>query len=409
MLQELEIYARSALESDFFAGGLALGLIGTAAALLRLVWGIADRAITRRLWISVTMDSRSPAQQNFSAWLAHSGALRHARRLRTGNDADATEMGPDIGEHWFWHDGYLCHLHRDLSEKIKIGHGQRPMETYTLRVLLGTAGLVESWIAQGARQIAARERRGPAIHILRSGYWETIGEVPRRALDTVLCDDDRIERLRDDVAWFYGAADWYARRGVPWRRGYLLHGPPGTGKSSVIRAIASDLDLDIATVDLGRAGLSDDELCEAMQTAPGDAVLAIEDVDAAFVDRSAQREGGISFSGLLNAIDGVAAQEGRALFLTTNHRERLDPALIRPGRADLHVALGPVGADTAAQLFLRFFPGRADLAGTFGAALDGQRVTPAALQGWLLANTADPARAATAAGLLRAPRVLAAE
>ena len=197
------------------------------------------------------------------------------------------------------------------------------------------------------------------------------------------------------------ARDWYAARGVPWRRGYLFHGPPGTGKSSLIRALASELALDIASLDIGRSTLTDDDLREAMIGAPDKALIAIEDVDAVFTRRGhGEKPAGVSFSGLLNAIDGYAAQEGRALVMTTNHRERLDPALIRPGRVDVHVELGLVGAGTARRLFDRFFPREPDLARAFEAALNDRRLSPAEIQGWLLANSSDPQAAARADNLL---------
>ncbi|WP_300073860.1 AAA family ATPase [uncultured Ruegeria sp.] len=213
-------------------------------------------------------------------------------------------------------------------------------------------------------------------------------------------DDDRIEKVLDDMRWFYGASNWYAERGVPWRRGYLFYGPPGTGKSSLIRALASDLSLDIASLDIGRVTLTDDDLREAMMYAPKGSLIAIEDVDAVFTLREGgEKRSGVSFSGLLNAIDGVAAQEGRALVMTTNHKEKLDPALIRPGRADVHTELGLAGAATARRLYERFFPGERDLARVFEARLGHHKHSPAQIQGWLLANSADPESAAQASGL----------
>ncbi len=104
----------------------------------------------------------------------------------------------------------------------------------------------------------------------------------------MLVGDDRIEKGLDDMLWFYGASDWYAERGVPWRRGYLFYGPPGAGKSSLIRGLASDLSLDIASLDIGRATLTGDDLREAMMCAPKGSLIAIEDVDAVFT----QSEGG---------------------------------------------------------------------------------------------------------------------
>jgi chaperone BCS1 len=169
----------------------------------------------------------------------------------------------------------------------------------------------------------------------------------------------------------------------------------------VIRALASELGLDIAVLDIGRAGLGDEALRQAMATAPKGAILAIEDIDAAFRQRKkGEAVSGVTFSGLLNTIDGVAAQEGRALVMTTNHPERLDPALSRPGRVDMHVELGLIGAGTSARLFAGFFPDRPDLVPGFEAALGARRFTPAALQAWLLAHAE---AAAGAAGLIPEP------
>ena len=401
-----------AVGSDFFAGGVALGAIGAAIAILRLFWGRIAGLIARRVWISVTVDNRTQAYAHLLEWLDISRVLAGSRRLRmSGADQGPERLSPDVGVHWFWWQGRLCRLQRDMDPKARITGfrgAQRPMETITLTLLFGRVGTVEGWLADGRARIAARRRIGPGIAILRDGYWDQVGDVPRRAAASVLCDDDRIGRLIADVRRFLGASDWYAERGVPWRRGYLLYGPPGTGKTSAIRAIASEVGTDIAMLDIGRAGLTDDDLREAMMIAPRGALIAIEDVDAAFVEREqGEKRTGVSFSGLLNAIDGVASQEGRALVMTTNHRERLDPALIRPGRADVHVELGPVGAVTAARLFARFFPDEPDLADRFRAALGDARITPAALQGWLLANVEDPARAATAEELVPALSIAA--
>lgn len=414
MHEILETYLAEALRSEFFAGGAALGAMGVGLAMLRWAWVVLYGLLRRRLCVSVTLDNRSAAFRDFCVWLEKSGVLAHARRIRVtdlGRHRGSELFVPAPGRHWFRHGGRIGILDREISEKARVGdHGmQRPMETLTVTVPFGSVAVICGWIAEGRRMIETQDRIGPCIHLLRDGYWSPLGDVLRRPVGSVLCDDDRIERLLADVRRFYAARDWYTVRGVPWRRGYLLHGPPGTGKSSVIRAIASELDKDIASLDISRAGLTDEDLREAMAIAPADAFLAIEDIDAVFLRREkAERQTGVSFSGLLNAIDGVAAQEGRALFMTTNHPDRLDPALVRPGRADVHVELGLVGAATAARLFARFFPGEAGLAERFRLALGTARLSPAELQGWLLRHADDPAAAASAQGLLP-QRVMAAE
>ena len=415
LTEYMSAFLSAGMNSELFAGGIALGLIGAGAGLVglygRRLWAFA----LRRLSVTVTLDNRSPAYGHFMLWLEQTGALAHARRQHVtarARGAQGEAWLPATGTHWFRQGARLCVLAREISEKARSGgYNGTPLESVTLTLFGGGFATLRGWIAEGARQAEEAARRGPALYVMRRDYWEHLGEVNRRSLNTVLCDDDRLGRLLDDMRWFYGAADWYAERGVPWRRGYLLHGPPGTGKSSVVRALASELGLDLAVLDIGQQGLSDDGLIEALSTAPARAILLIEDIDAIFTARdSGAREAAVSFSGLLNAIDGVAAQEGRALVMTTNHPERLDPALIRAGRADRHVELGLVGSETAAQLFARFFPERADLAGVFRDALGDVRLAPATVQGWLLEHLDDPARAARAEGLLPdAPAAMAAE
>ena len=140
--------------------------------------------------------------------------------------------------------------------------------------------------------------------------------------------------------------------------------------------------------------------------APAGSLIAIEDVDAVFTQREGgDKRSGVSFSGLLNAIDGVVVQEGRAMVMTTNHKERLDPAMARPGRADVHTELGMASAATARRLFERFFPGERDLAEAFERRLGDQQHSPAQIQGWLLANSADAYSAAKASGSKAAHKI----
>ena len=398
---DITLFLERALGSELFAGAGLIAAFGFAIATLRRIVLGAWAAALRRLSASVTIDSRSPAYRHLWLWVDETGVLRHVRRMRTGEVHRGTSgdtLVPAPGTHWFVRGGRLCTLTRRIGKEQP--HA-RPLETVEITVLGGGLSVVRGWLTAGARLAAEADRRGPRLHVLSHGYWDDVGPLPQRALATVLCDDDRIERLAADLRRFTGAREWYAMRGVPWRRGYLLHGPPGTGKSSVIRALACEVGLDVASVDLGRPSLSDDGLREALFGAPARSILVMEDIDALFDGRD--REGrGISFSGLLNAIDGIGAQEGRALMMTSNHPERLDPALTRPGRADLHVELGPVTGRTAARLFARFFPGEAALAARFERAIGSARVAPAEVQGWLLRH-ADDASAASRWSALAAP------
>jgi chaperone BCS1 len=105
-----------------------------------------------------------------------------------------------------------------------------------------------------------------------------------------------------------------------------------------------------------------------MTMMPARSILLLEDADAAFNKREQSSEkgfvSGVTFSGLLNALDGVAAAEERLIFMTTNHIDRLDPALIRPGRVDVKVLLDWPTTSQIRDLFVKFYD-RPDLADSF--------------------------------------------
>jgi len=224
----------------------------------------------------------------------------------------------------------------------------------------------------------------------------------------------QVEDLLADCRRFLQSEAWYGERGIPYRRGYLLHGPPGTGKTSLVAAVASELRLPIYVASLASPRLSDDNFAQALASAAPQCLLLLEDVDAAFIrrDRPAHARdeagaagdrgggggggGGLTFSGLLNAIDGVAAQEGRMLFLTTNYPEALDPALIRPGRVDVRLAFELCSTQQIRHYCRHFYGGtlsRQD-ADALAAAVPTASVSVAQLQGALMQHPDDPRSAA---------------
>lgn len=209
-------------------------------------------------------------------------------------------------------------------------------------------------------------------------------------MGSIVLDPGIKDLLVSDAKDFLASKSWYAARGIPFRRGYLLYGAPGSGKTSIIHSLAGELGLDIYVLSLSRAGLDDAGLEELISDLPERCIALMEDVDAAFSGGgkrdleeapNAKVEGNtapnnsnatsaqppnpssgpsssasrITLSGLLNALDGVGAQEGRILFATTNKYSALDPALIRPGRMDLHVEFKRASQAQAEELFKCFY------------------------------------------------------
>lgn len=166
------------------------------------------------------------------------------------------------------------------------------------------------------------------------GAWETIGSSVPRPLETVVLADGQREALVTDVQEFRRQEMAYLRYGIPWHRGYLLHGPPGTGKTSVAQAVAGHFDLDVYYVPLSDME-ADTDLVQLLSRVDERSMLLLEDIDVAHATRERDDQGkGISLSGLLNALDGVITPHGQLTVMTTNNIDVLDEALIRPGRTD---------------------------------------------------------------------------
>ncbi|KAL8768610.1 MAG: hypothetical protein Q9209_005169 [Squamulea sp. 1 TL-2023] len=246
------------------------------------------------------------------------------------------------------------------TKSMNLANGN-PWESINLTTLYSQQHVLEDLFRE-VNELAEKSVEGKTIvYIPRTASWEKFGEPHRkRLLESVILDKGIKEHIVADVKKFLSKEKWYYDRSIPYRRGYLLHGVPGSGKSSFIRALAGHLDYNIAMINLSERGLTDDRLSFLMSILPKRTFVVLEDVDGAFNGRTMSDESGyrlanVTFAGLLNAIDGISSAEERILFLTTNHVDKLDAALIRRGRVDKMVHMGAATRYQAAQLWERFY------------------------------------------------------
>ena len=216
-------------------------------------------------------------------------------------------------------------------------------------------------------------------------YWRRESQVAPRRLDTVYIDETLKKDVLDDLQDFDSAVtrEWYAQHCIPFRRGMLLHGPPGTGKTSLIVAIATQMQRAIYRVSLCAPKLCDDTLVSAMNNVRLKAIVVLEDIDALWgVHREKSELGAnVTFSGLLNSLDSITEAKGTLFLFTTNHPEKLDPALRRCGRIDREFYLGPCSEHTARHMFECFYPDAQSEAAEFSKKLKPHRgVTTSQLQ-----------------------------
>lgn len=428
------------LQENQFASGLLLTTI-LAACLAYM------RNLPLRLWnwlwsqfaVCAEVKNSDPSFNWISMWLDQQPYSKKVRRLtlytyHKDDDDDDDDIfvdsptarrkknrprvlfTPSAGDHIFWYKGRLVWLSRAKSEATP-NNGSLPgmlpeRESFHIWVLGRDQAIIRD-IVNDAMALALPDGVPETCVIPSSdGRWQSAIHRRPRSTASVILEEGVINSLVEDAKKFLKNKLWYDEMGIPYRRGYLLHGVPGSGKTSAVLAIAGELGLDVYMLNLGDRYLDDGRLNYLLAQVPPGNVVLLEDIDAAFQQRqvgpdvepasgrgrqSSKRDmdlASITFSGLLNALDGVAAREGRVLFMTTNHKEKLDAALIRPGRADMHVEFGYATPHQAARMFCRFFPGaNPGMVEEFGRKTMPGVVSMATVQDHLLGHKNDPAAA----------------
>jgi hypothetical protein len=183
------------------------------------------------------------------------------------------------------------------------------------------------------------------------GSWNKRDDLPPRQLDSVILKQNQLSILLKDLESFLAAEKEYDRLSQPWHRGYLFYGQPGTGKTSVARALANYFDMPIHYLPL--ADLEKDaDLMSLVGSIKPRSILLLEDVDVyhAATERS-EDDSAVTISAMLNALDGVWTPHGLVTIMTTNRRETLDDALLRPGRVDVDMEFTLLDEEQAAKLY----------------------------------------------------------
>ncbi|KAL8357576.1 hypothetical protein RB598_002402 [Gaeumannomyces tritici] len=297
---------------------------------------------------------------------------------------------PDFGSHYFFYRGRLLTFHRSQNrEQFGIS---RDKEEISISCFGRNPAVLKELLIEARDLYLKRDEQKTSIYrgttkgASAEPSWQRCMARTSRPFSTVILNEKVKKDLIDDVTDYLDPATrrWYSNRGIPYRRGYLLHGPPGTGKSSLSLALAGFFKMRIYIVSLSSITANEETLATLFTELPRRCVVLLEDIDsaglthtrddagAAVMPSAAGAGGGpdmvpgqltpgrpmpapiggrLSLSGLLNILDGVASQEGRVLIMTTNHIEKLDKALIRPGRVDMTVHFGRADAEMTAAIF----------------------------------------------------------
>jgi len=393
--------------------------------------------VSRKVRVKTGKGSRINEDENVSAELYETNGMFDYIKWSAST---SPRFEPYYGSRTLWHNGHMvifsCSQKSRPAGQMHVQFGGPSSEDILqLDCIGGTTKPIQDLI-QTVRGWSLDRQRGYTTirHPMTkekarySGAWARTYPRPSRPMDTVVLDSVQKDSVIKDMNEYLHPSSerWYAARGIPYRRGYLFSGPPGTGKTSLSFALAGLFGLDIYVISLQEPTLTESDLLQLFNGLPRRCIVLLEDVDAAGLRRdhnSGQQEAskskrngekeaeteegqrsdqsesytlrdlaqelrsiaktdrgganekgrrqqntqqgtatGISLSGLLNAIDGVATAEGRVLIMTTNHAEQLDAALTRPGRVDRRINFARATREQMAELFMRMYtdlgPGR---------------------------------------------------
>ncbi len=397
------------------SGALVLGLIGWIGYQARALPGRVIGLIEAQFTTSLVVQGDDMPFHRLTQWLAKHPWTRKSRRLSVVTwwdmraERNRFDLTPGPGRHILREGGRFFLVHRELRQQGQsgsAGDGRQPaqpsggvfgrQESITLTIFGRSSKPLQALLEKLDREEQEKMDRVPVCSWAGSGFHETARR-SKRPLDTVYIDETIKAEIVADVEAFLGRRQWYAERGIPWRRAWGLNGPPGTGKTTLIFAIASHFDMPVFIINPSTIW-SDDGLAAALNYPVSRGLFVVEDIDSVEILKArpnlervrAQGEerrsayggddrleltavagmaaargpsptggllgGGITLSGFLNAIDGLGGGDGRLLFVTTNCPDDLDPALTRPGRIDRLLHLGPAHAREARAMFARFFP-----------------------------------------------------
>jgi len=183
--------------------------------------------------------------------------------------------------------------------------------------------------------------------------WGRISKLNQRALDTIYFDEEKKQKLIEDVKGFGNERDDYAKFGIPYKRNYLFYGPPGTGKTSFITALANILNKNIYSYNLTTG--TDSDIITAMRGLDFEkSVFVLEDVDSIFIKKASETK--ISLSTMLNILDGFHCKSGLITFITANDISMLDAALLRVGRIDVKLEFTHASKAQIKQMYRRMIP-----------------------------------------------------
>ena len=373
----------------FLAGTLSLWALTVLSYLCRNVprglYNLCKRNLTTCMSINNGGFTQEQTMYNFMRWIAPKMNQNFSRTLSVESDAMMREDGIDVslgvgyGVHFFFYEKRLFWLRKQKLESS--GSNQEKYE-----IVIGTFGRSHAPFKKILNSFAPKcdKNMNSVYRLSNNGYWEKFSSIPKRPLQSVAMNVDLKEELVRQIQYFKDNREWFYERALAYKLTYILHGMPGTGKTSIIKSIASEFDMNICIININY--MSDKLLEMAFATVPDNSIVIIEDFDSSSItksrglnynkseksnepasslntleepsgiDKNVEEFSMLSLTGFLNALDGIVPMDNCIVFMTTNDIGNIDPAIYRKGRVDYMLEIGTLKDDEIRQYCQYLFP-----------------------------------------------------
>lgn len=356
------------VNNQFTQAAVVASILGGLIVYCKQVPGNIWKFICRMTTIEVSFNSDIPAYDEIADVITKT-IVNETFSRRYNFDAKETwdrtheqhvvnsrDLQVGYGRHWGVFRGTFVIVNRHLEEGNQTANFKERMEvTFVSRrrkVMKAFARMLRDEIGRAGREDVVN------IFLNKGDYWSKSSKLPMRSLSTVITANNVGKKLVDHVRKFEEEKPRYRKLGLPWHTGAILKGPPGTGKTSLIHAVASELERSIHYLNLG--ALDGDAELTSLMAGTTDwtrTLLVIEDADATGISGGRKKKVSksenssdveekpaepVTLSTLLNVLDGLMTPDGLVVLATTNHPENLDPAMMRSGRFDLDIMIEPL-------------------------------------------------------------------
>ena len=363
-----DIFQTLSKNNPIIAGAVSLYSLGILTFALRDVPSTLWDLLTLQLTTTMTLNSHDDIFYTFLTWISKHKMHSFMRTYNLGNPnrwgirEEILTLG--YGRTFLLFKGFPIFISR---YKVEANATEYAKETIQLTIL-GRNSKRFYELLDEMKDSLKNTGDTFTVYAWRDHWWFQMAVLPKRSLNTLSLPQKTRTALVRHIRAFISEKAWYLANGIPYRTGVLLQGPPGTGKTSLITAICSDFNKACYILDL--AGHTDITLKEAVSKIPHGDILVIEDIDTHFGKRGDldkpsvedddkeknEPKTSLTLGGILNALDGIACGTDRIVIATTNHPEKLDPALVREGRFDLKLDIGFMTDETLHDYIGRLYP-----------------------------------------------------